>query len=337
MSNARHWSQAGFSLVELLVATGVLLVITSVVSSGLLQMTRVQGSVANRTDMHSGIRSATELLQQEVGQAGRISVPAKISLAAPVNAGDTTARLTSVEGLFPGALLSIESGGDPSLNFKVETVQITFINDGTNEITVKHVSPKGVQIDKFQYNHANGAAVTPGGGFGTGVVPPAPPLGEFENGSTGDILKLYGDVNGDGKMVYVEYVCDTTNDFALYRNMMDWDSEHKPPLTPASILLTNIRPNPPQTAGGDNVPCFQYQMDASGSYVLDVAITLTVETRQVDPITRKPQRATKALLNVSPRNVIGAWQSAGLDAVNVNRVQPMPGNIKNNLLLPSAP
>jgi hypothetical protein len=132
--------------------------------------------------------------------------------------------------------------------------------------------------------------------------------------------------------VYVEYVCDTTTNFALYRNMMAWNDSPKKALTPASILLTNVRANPPQTAGGPNLPCFQYQMDVFGNYVLDVAITLTVQTQQIDPITGQYQKETKALLNVSPRNVIGAWQAAGIDGVNANRVQPMPETIKNNLL-----
>ncbi len=327
MSEPRNRAQAGFSLIELLIATGVLLIITSVVTTGLLQMTRGQRTLANRTDMHSGVRSATELLQQEVGQAGRIAVPTPITVTAAVIENDTTATLSSVAGLFRYELITIE-GSNPLINMKPETVQITDINVAANQITVKHVSAKGVLTDKFQNKHPAGAAVTPSGGFGTGVVPPAPPLGTFTNGSTGSILKLYGDINGDGNMVYVEYVCDTANG-ALYRNMMAWDDASKTALTPANILLTNILANPAQTTGGPNLPCFQYQMDVFGNYVLDVAITLTVQTQQLDPITRQFQRETKALLNVSPRNVITAWQSAG---VNLNRVQPMPENIKNNLL-----
>jgi prepilin-type N-terminal cleavage/methylation domain-containing protein len=327
MSDARLRSPAGFSLIELLIATGVLLIITSVVTSGLLQMTRGQRTLANRTDMHSGVRSATELLQQEVGQAGRVAVPAPITLTAAVIENDTTATLSSVTGLFRYELLTIE-GSNPLINMKPETVQITDINVASKQITVKHVSAKGVLTDKFQNKHPAGAAVMATGGFGTGVVPPAPPIGTFTNGSTGSILKLYGDINGDGNMVYVEYVCDTDNG-ALYRNMVPWNTATKPALTPANILLTNILANPAPTTGGPNLPCFQYQMDVFGNYVLDVAITLTVQTQQLDPITRQFQRETKALLNVSPRNVITAWQSAG---VNLNRVQPMPENIKNNLL-----
>ena len=66
-------SASGFSLVELLVATTVLLLVSSIVTSALLQMTQSQTTIWNRTEMHSGIRGATELLQQEVGQAGRVA------------------------------------------------------------------------------------------------------------------------------------------------------------------------------------------------------------------------------------------------------------------------
>src|SRR5262245_23821337 len=66
-------AEAGFSLVELLVATGVLLAVSGVVTSALLQITNHQQTVWNRTEMHSGVRGATELLQQEIGQAGRIT------------------------------------------------------------------------------------------------------------------------------------------------------------------------------------------------------------------------------------------------------------------------
>jgi prepilin-type N-terminal cleavage/methylation domain-containing protein len=328
MSREHLGPEAGFSLIELLIATGVLLIISSIVTSGLLQMTQGQRTIANRTDMHSGVRSATELLQQEVGQAGRIATPAPITLSTAVIENDTTATLSSVNGLFRYELLTIE-GSNPLLNIRPETVQITSIDTGARQITVKHVSAKGILTDRFQNKHAAGAAITPSGGFGTGVVPPAPSAGgTFTNGSTGKVLKLYGDVNGDGNMVYVEYVCDTTNSL-LYRNMMPWNAATKQTLTPANVLLTNILANPAQTAGGSNLPCFQYQMDLFGNYVLDVAITLTVQTQQIDPVTRQFQRETKALLNVSPRNVISAWQSAG---VNANRVQPMPENIKDNLL-----
>jgi hypothetical protein len=67
------------------------------------------------------------------------------------------------------------------------------------------------------------------------------------------------------------------------------------------------------------------------TFVIDVAITLTVRTQQEDKTTGDFQRETKALLNVSPRNVFNTWQMASLDIDN--RVQLTPPSV--TLLLPN--
>ena len=147
-------------------------------------------------------------------------------------------------------------------------------------------------------------------------------------GSTGTTLKLFGDINADGKMIYVEYKCDTTTTPGnLYRNVMAWDATGGSPEPAASqILLSNITANP------DGSPCFTYQIASGGSqfFVTDVAITLTVRTQLIDQVTKQYQTETKALLNVSPRNVYTAWQLASLGVTE--RVQPIPPSIV--LLLP---
>jgi hypothetical protein len=65
------------------------------------------------------------------------------------------------------------------------------------------------------------------------------------------------------------------------------------------------------------------------TYVLDVAITLTVKTQLVDPVTKLFQTETKALLNVAPRNVFNTWELASIGLGN--RIQPMPPTILNLL------
>ena len=60
---------------------------------------------------------------------------------------------------------------------------------------------------------------------------------------SGSVLKLYGDVNGDGNMVYVKYTCDTAA-HNLYRNVMSIGAGSKPAVTPANVLLSNIIANP---------------------------------------------------------------------------------------------
>ena len=328
--------QAGFSLPELLISITILLIISSAVTSALLQMTTSQSTIWNRTQLHAGVRSATELLQQEVGQAGRITLPGTVTLSAGVAAGATTATLsttataplTAVSGIFPGELLVIDPGSWNQAAIppesSEETVVVSAVNAATNTITIaRSIDATGTPHpgSAFRYAHLAGAVVRVLGGFSSGIVPPSP---GFVNGSDATHLKMYGDINGDGTLLYVEYVCDTAGG-NLYRNVMPFN-QAPPKIAPTAsqILLGSIQPNPGLTG------CFTYMPSplpvvAGTTYVLDVAITLTVNTQLKDPLTKRYQTETKALLNVSPRNVFNVWQlaSAGM----FNRVQPMPATV----------
>jgi hypothetical protein len=154
--------------------------------------------------------------------------------------------------------------------------------------------------------------------------------GTYANGSDQNHLKLFGDINGDGNIVYVEYYCDngdsgTAGSHNLYRNVMAFDAVNKPPVDDSMILLSNVYSNP-NDAGGAR-PCFKYQWNTVNGqqYVLDVAVTLTVQTQQRDAITRQYQTETKALLNVSPRNIFNVWTMVGYG--ESNRVQPTPPSV----------
>ena len=198
---------AGFSLPELLVSVMLLLSAMSTVTMLLGHMATSHRTVWNRTEMHSAVRGATELLQQEVGQAGLVALPGVVTLTAAVNTGVQTVGVTSAAGMFVGERLAIDAGSSQ------ETVTLTAVNVAGNQITAS-----------FTDTHASGAAVAAVGGFASGIVPST-----TANGSTGAVLKLFGDVNGDGNMVYVEYTCDTNN-HRLYRNVMPWNAAAKPAL-----------------------------------------------------------------------------------------------------------
>jgi type II secretory pathway pseudopilin PulG len=331
---AGNQPEAGFSLVELMIATGILLMISGVVTSAILQMTTAEKTIWNRTEMHSGIRSATELLQQEVGQAGLITLSGPVTLSNAVAIGTQTIAVSSVAGMFQGQRLLIDTGGNQ------ETVVLTAApNTSPNppQITVNSIDDDGdlggatggaPQVG-MAIAHLAGAPVQVVGGFASGIVPDTGVASgvAITNGSDGYHLKMFGDINGDGKMVYVEYFCDVNGTNNLYRNVLAWNAASKPAPTASQILLSNVMPNPP---AGSGPACFQYQDNTSfgNTYVLDVAITLTVQTQQVDPVTKQFQTETKALLNVTPRNVFNTWKDAGTS----NRVQPIPGNITTNLL-----
>jgi len=326
---SRH--DSGFSLVELLVAMTIMLLISGAAVTALLKMTSTQATIWNRTQMHSGIRGATEVLQQEVGQAGRITLGGAAvntngnSVACATAGCTTTLVVSSTAGMFVGERLVVDT------NPNQETVRITAIGSAT-QLTVASTAATG----KVLYPHTNNVPVQVLGAFSAGVVPPdtspsayAPsgPTMTYLNGSTGDTLKLFGDINADGNMVYIEYKCEipaspSTAPGNLTRNVMPWNqTTASAASTPSQILLSNITRNP------DGSPCFTYQMNRVDTtyFVTDVAITLTVQTQLVDPVTKRFQTETKALLNVSPRNVFNAWQLASLGIFE--RVQPTPPTI----------
>ncbi|MCX6544974.1 MAG: type II secretion system protein [Acidobacteria bacterium] len=299
----------GFTLLETLVALAVLLTVMSVVMTSMIQFSQTQSLVWNRANMHGAVRSATELLQQEVGQAGRVSLaPGLTTSSATTTGGSQTVNVTSTTNMFVGEQLVIDAGQSE------ETVTVTAVDSATSFTAT------------FALPHNSGSAVTVRGGFASGVVPTT-----MTNGSTGGVLKLYGDVNGDGNMVYVEYVCATGTEAVpgfLYRNTMSYSAASKAAPNAGQILLTNLLSNP------GNTPCFTYEQKVVNgeAYVINVAITLTTQTQFVDRITRQFQTETKALLNVAPRNVFEAWQLASMGSTN--RIQPMPATVTNLLAPP---
>jgi len=309
---------------------GIMLLIAGAATTALLKMGATQATIWNRTQMHSGIRGATEVMQQEVGQAGRIALPSVVTLTSPsaacgVPACTTTMAVSTTNGMFQDEKIVVDIGANQ------DTVVISSIDSGTG-ITVRSPLVSGT----VKGHSTAGVPVQALGAFSAGIVPPlgspsayAPggPTMNFANGSTGYVLKMFGDINGDGNMVYIEYKCDVTSPPGnLYRNMMAWnDPPPSPEPTASQILLSNVLPNP------DGSPCFTYQVQGinmSGTmtyFVTNVAITLTVQTQLRDPVTNQFQTETKALLNVSPRNVFNAWQLASLTIYD--RVQPTPASL----------
>ena len=192
----------------------------------------------------------------------------------------------------------------------------------------------------FTYPHlltgGVGVPVQALGGFASGIVPPQP---GFVNGSTASMLKLYGDINGDGNMVYVEYTCDPMATSAHRRG-----SPARQPVPQRDavrpdhgqacadrrqVLLSNIEAEP-----GRRRLLHLHAEPAAGRGRRHVRARRGDHADRADavkdPITNQYQTETKALLNVSPRNVFNVWQLASAGVTG--RVQPTPPTV--NALLP---
>ena len=122
-------SEAGFTLIELIVSMVTLLVISGTVTAALIQITNAELTLWNRAQMHSGVRGATELLQQEVGQAGRVALPAVATLAGGVAPGTSAVAVSDVAGMFVGEQLTVGTGASE------ETVTVTAVDAGGSQVT----------------------------------------------------------------------------------------------------------------------------------------------------------------------------------------------------------
>ena len=113
---------------------------------------------------------------------------------------------------------------------------------------------------------------------------------------------------------------------------MAWNAAPPSPAPTASqILLGNITANP------DSSPCFTYQTQRGRHQRHDDLLRHRRRHHAdgadavIDPVTKQFQTETKALLNVSPRNVFNAWQLAGL---GIYEPRPADAAERRRLLLP---
>lgn len=340
----------GFSLLELMVAMAILLIVAGTIMTGMIRMTWSESTIMNRTQVHSSVRNATEMMQQEIGQAGRvtaqsglqftsaITVPSGSSSVTATPTITTTATTgTATDGLYLGEQIIV----DPSSTSE-ETVTITAISTSPQSITAA-----------FSYSHPANTPVLVLGGFASGVIPPSgkfiftgtgttnttldnPTAGQSSNGTT---LKLYGDIYGDGNMYFVAYSCapNASGNGTLKRYVVQ-DVNNGTAATlgnSGAVLLDTVANNP------NNAPCFTYTTkdvavtinggQVTQTFVVNVAVTLTVQTQNKDLQTGSYQTETKALLNIAPRNVFDAWELASAPS-GYTRAQPMPANVLNNLL-----
>ena len=139
---ARFRNESGYSLLELLVSVAILTIVSGTALEGVFRLSKVSQTIANRVEMHSGVRNATELLQQEVGQAGRIALPHIVQLQNAVGigsfpvvikavdaAGNTVSTENPTDSMFVGERLVVDAGTQS------ETATVTAVDTSNKTFT----------------------------------------------------------------------------------------------------------------------------------------------------------------------------------------------------------
>jgi prepilin-type N-terminal cleavage/methylation domain-containing protein len=282
---------AGFSLLELLVSITVLVVISGGVLSVIGFYQKSFGRTEIRSDMYENVRGVAELMEQEIGQAGLVSLPAStLTSAVAPSVLAQTVNVSSTTSMFVGEQLLVDAGNSEEL------VTVTALT----ATTIKAIFAKAHTIVPTT------PPITALGVFASGIVPPL-----TADGSTANVLNIFGDINADGSLVYVRYTCTPGTSAApgtLTRSVTTIVPGVNAISASQTLLSTLI--------GGAGLACFQYVSQASTSgftFVSNVGFTLSVQATRPDPQTLQYSTMTKSFLNLAPRNVL-----AGLEWANNN-------------------
>jgi len=298
---------AGFTLLEMMVSMVILSLIVGGFISALSSSEQSYARIELGSDMYENVRSVAELMAQEIGQAGLVSLPTTtLSSAVAANAAAQAVNVSQTASMYVGEQLLVDAG-----SANEELVTLT---------AVASTTMSGI----FKNAHASGAPVTVLGAFPSGIVPVGATDGSTSVNEPGkSVLNMYGDINSDGSLVYIRYTCDTSVTPGTLTRSVTTITPGVNTIAAAQTLLSTLIPNP----GG--TPCFQYTSypvgTPSNTYVTNVGLTISVQSLARDPQTQAYLTMTKSFLDLSPRNVLAGFElgNAGL----TTRLQAQPPNV----------
>ena len=250
--------------------------------------------------MYENVRGVAELMAQEIGQAGLVNLPATtLSAAVSVNALAQAVNISSTNSMFVGEQVLVDAGTNNE-----ELVTLTAVTAAT-------------MTGIFGKPHAAGVPINVLGVFPNGVVPPG-----MTDGSTANVLNIFGDINSDSTLTYVRYTCapGTTNAPGTLTRSVTTIAPNVDTISVSQTLLSTV-------VGGAGAVCFQYTTTAAAgfTFVTNVGFTLSVQATRPDPQTGVYPQMTESFFNLTPRNIL-----AGLELANAgitNRLQATPANV----------
>jgi Tfp pilus assembly protein PilW len=324
-----------------MVSLAVMLVVAGAVISMISYNEKNYGRTVQQSDMYENVRAVAELMAQEIGQAGLVDLPTSatptLSTAVTKSATAQTVAVSSTTSMYAGEVLLVDTATneEPVTITSLTSTSITgiFANNHPTAGAVIHaigVAPNGIVAP-------SSSATTPGGV--SCVTSPSGVTYTATDGSTCNVLNIWGDLNSDGTLLYVRYTCNlpttpgpTTTPGTLTRSVTTITPGVNTVSTAQTLLSTLIQ-NPPSSAPN---PCFQYDLSTqqlvvngvvTNTYymVANVGLTISVQTLRPDPITRQYLTMTKSFLDLSPRNILAGYEQANWG--DASRLQNPPPNL----------
>src|SRR5260370_26385471 len=121
MTRTRHSAEKGFSLLELIVSTVIMLVVAGGAFGALNYYQKTYQRTEISDDMHDNLRSAIDLIIQEAGQAGYLNLGTTLGTRQLTNGvpfGSPVAQvvlMNNTTGIFPNEKLLVDAGASQEL------------------------------------------------------------------------------------------------------------------------------------------------------------------------------------------------------------------------------
>lgn len=207
-------TQKGFSLFELVIVLGILLLVLGIVFSGFTDGLRTFRQERAKAERDSDLKRVLELMSIELAQAGVtpniINEDVAATQSGPVTSanlatGATTVSFNHVTGLYPRRPIILEL---PENGTNAEVVTVSNVTSAT-QITLTGATAKthtsGIAIGSPSYPNMFGVLnPPPSPAATTKIIEPQTTLTPVRLGFIGDIL-------GNGTLYYVEYTYDYNN------------------------------------------------------------------------------------------------------------------------------
>ncbi|MBI4854391.1 MAG: prepilin-type N-terminal cleavage/methylation domain-containing protein [Acidobacteria bacterium] len=297
MLNAKK--HKGFSLIELLITLGILLIVSAVIISAFTSSLRSLRRETSLSRRDLDIKRALELMTLEIGQAGAspdilnplianpgvttlqnatntttANYPATINNISLTNSTIGSSGL-SVRGLYPGRqiIFGLPEGTSNSQALQVVTLPTTCTNPCAISVTNSGKSinhPSGTTITSPALPLMFGVLNPPPFASGTSLPLVDPPV------KTVNRIGFIGDILSNGRLQYIEYTYDMATR-RIYRSLTPLDpndpdnialNPNAPNKAPATVLLDDVLP-------GTNFTINYY----STSVPIPVSITLNIQAR----------------------------------------------------------